>query len=300
MLIRPKVRIKLDWYDGKNILVMGGTNNIGLKLVDRLLERKCNVTIATRGVHADSFGSKVKRKIITRFDKNVMRNAFAGDYYDVVFDNTAYFSDYVKYLLNCIRCDRYIQLSSIRVYTVQSDIYVESSFDPREEEVIWRHNKDLEYSIAKRDAEIAVYRAYPEISAVTIRIPFVMDTERVLYYYKQVYDGTPLNVNRLDRKISFVNPDNVSEFMIWIAENEYRGPINFSSSDYIEISDLINYAEKEFDKKAIFSEKVGPAPFQECEYNLITDKAREIGYKLPLLKDWFWKSTDKYIEACRG
>ena len=45
----------------KKVLVLGGTRFFGKHLVEVLLQAGHDVTIATRGVTEDSFGSAVKR-----------------------------------------------------------------------------------------------------------------------------------------------------------------------------------------------------------------------------------------------
>ena len=51
-----------------NILVIGGTRFFGIPMIEELLKSGHDVTIATRGLSADSFGSRVKRLILDRTD----------------------------------------------------------------------------------------------------------------------------------------------------------------------------------------------------------------------------------------
>lgn len=43
------------------ILVIGGTRFFGIHMVNELLEKGHDVTIATRGISSDEYGDKVKR-----------------------------------------------------------------------------------------------------------------------------------------------------------------------------------------------------------------------------------------------
>ncbi len=45
----------------KKVLVLGGTRFFGKHLVEALLQDGHDVTIATRGITEDSFGSRVKK-----------------------------------------------------------------------------------------------------------------------------------------------------------------------------------------------------------------------------------------------
>ena len=61
-----------------NILVIGGTRFFGIPMIEELLKSGHDVTIATRGLSADSFGSRVKRLILDRADAQSVRNALSG------------------------------------------------------------------------------------------------------------------------------------------------------------------------------------------------------------------------------
>ena len=77
------------------ILVLGGTRFFGVPMVKRLAQ--CHeVTIATRGITADSFGNSVSRIILERSDESSIREALKGAEFDVIIDKTAYSSNDVK------------------------------------------------------------------------------------------------------------------------------------------------------------------------------------------------------------
>lgn len=57
--------------------------------------------------------------------------ALKGKYFDVVFDNLAYCSNYVDNVLNAISCGRYIQLSSVEAYKDKKIDLREEDFDPK-------------------------------------------------------------------------------------------------------------------------------------------------------------------------
>ncbi|MGR4032399.1 NAD-dependent epimerase/dehydratase family protein, partial [Bacillus sp. ZZQ-131] len=61
--------MKMGMMKLKKVLVLGGTRFFGKHLVEYLLQAGHDVTIATRGVTEDSFGSAVKRIIVDREDR---------------------------------------------------------------------------------------------------------------------------------------------------------------------------------------------------------------------------------------
>ena len=69
-----------------DILVIGGTRFFGIPMVEELLNAGHHVTIATRGLSADSFGSSVQRIILDRTDAQSVRDALSGRHFDIIID----------------------------------------------------------------------------------------------------------------------------------------------------------------------------------------------------------------------
>ena len=78
------------------LLVLGGTRFLGIHMVNSLLKKGHNVTIATRGKTKDIFGQKVERVIIERTSPDSLKEVLSKRYFDVVCDNLAYCSNDVK------------------------------------------------------------------------------------------------------------------------------------------------------------------------------------------------------------
>lgn len=88
------------------ILVIGGTRFFGIHMVDALLAENHEVTIATRGRAADTFGDRVKRIIFQRTNAESVKNALSGVHYDAVIDKIAYCSNDIRYVMDIIDCDK--------------------------------------------------------------------------------------------------------------------------------------------------------------------------------------------------
>src|SRR5688572_16899625 len=73
----------------KSALILGGTQFVGKRLVQILLDEGIEVTIATRGITSDSYGERVSRLKIDREDASTYQ-AFKNKNWDVVFDQTCY------------------------------------------------------------------------------------------------------------------------------------------------------------------------------------------------------------------
>ena len=71
------------------ILVIGGTRFFGIHMVNELLAQGHDITIATRGKAADTYGNRVQRIILDRTNETSMKHALSGKRYDVVIDKIA-------------------------------------------------------------------------------------------------------------------------------------------------------------------------------------------------------------------
>lgn len=111
------------------ILVIGGTRFFGIHMVNELLEKGHDVTIATRGISSDEYGDKVKRIILERTNEESVKEALSGVHYDVVIDKIAYCSNDIKYVMEAVDCDKYMYMSSTSVYEPKHMNTMESDFD---------------------------------------------------------------------------------------------------------------------------------------------------------------------------
>ena len=284
---------------GKSVLVIGGTRFMGVQLVRALLENGNDVTIATRGNVKNRFGSRVKHIYIDLDNPDTIKNALNNKYYDVVFDNLAYCSAYVEDILNVVKCGRYIQLSSVEVYSPTKIDLRESDFNPYKYPAK-RCSKSVGYVEGKRQAEAVVYQKFPKVPAVTVRVPYVTDTDRLLYYTDSIVNQIPMNIDDVERGFTFVQDYEVGEYLTWIAaQDKFTGPVNLASVGHVTIAGIINYIERKTGKTAIIDTVEGKeSPFHvynEKSFTMNMDKSVLMGYKATNIDDWFWKLLDKYI-----
>lgn len=282
-----------------SVLIMGGTNNIGLKLIPKLLGHGCDVTMSTRGFRADPFGGRIRRVLVSRDDESSMARAFRGRYYDFIIDNTAYGSGHVKNLLNNIRCSYYLQASSAAVYFPPRVDQPESDFNPSEEKFEWR--SDMPYWISKRDAECALAQAYVDICHSIIRLPLVIDSpvqcdgrnmNRIQYIAFWMRKGRSFLRGSTNLEMSFLNAEQISDLFIWILNHRLQGIYNISSIDSISWADLISMVSRSSGLPALLVDNDGrsggamPSPFNRKPHTLSTEKVRKAGAVLPMLEDW--------------
>ncbi len=284
---------------GMNVLVIGGTRFIGIKLVEELIKRGNNITIATRGTRRDNFGNDVSRIKLDVSDFESCKKALEKRYFDVVFDNLAYCSEYAFNILSNVVCGKYIQLSSVEAYKNLKVEMKETYFDPYKESVEIK-STSVGYVRGKRSAESIAYQKFPEKNIVTVRIPYVAPTDRLYYYCEHIVNNKSMSIENLAKGFTFINDTDVGRFLPWISNQDFQGPINFASSGMITVHMILEYIESKVGMKAIIDTDNGDdAPFnvyKENTYSMNIGLAQSLGYEVPVLNDWIWTLLDKYIE----
>jgi nucleoside-diphosphate-sugar epimerase len=241
------------------ILVLGGTKYFGVHMVEELIRKGHNVTIATRGMAQDSYGNRVRRLIVERTSAKSMAEVFRNKTYDVVCDNIAYCSNDVKNALDSIKCKRYVMTSSMSVY---DDLHVntmESDFNPLEKPIKWCDRADYTYDEVKRLAECALFQAYPSQNSVAVRFPFVIGTDdytkRLYFYIEHVVKGIPMFIDNIDVQMGFVNSNEAGQFLAFLAEQECIGVVNGSSMGTISLREIIIYVEGKTGRQAVYRKR---------------------------------------------
>lgn len=283
-----------------NILILGGTRYIGVHLVKNLIKDGHNVTIATRGIAADDFGKAVNRVIIERTDPDSINKRLSKIHYDVIYDNIAYSSNDVKYLLDYVDTNRYIMTSTLSVYSDFHKGITENEFDPMNHKLVWCSRQDFLYDEIKRQAESALFQIYSHVPSVAVRFPFIIGeddyTKRLFFYVENIIKENPINIDNLDEEIGFISSDEAGKFLAWLIDKDFKGVINAGSVGSISIREMVDYVEKKTDKKAIITLDGLAAPFNSVpDFSINTNKAEEIGYDFTNLKDWIFDLLDKYI-----
>ena len=285
-----------------NILVIGGTRFFGIPMVEELLNAGHHVTIATRGLSADSFGSRVKRLILDRTDAQSVRNALSGRHFDVIIDKLAYCSNDIKSVMDAADFDQYIQMSTTAVYDPKFTNTVESDFDALSKELIWCGRPDFPYAEIKRQAECALWQQYPDRNWIAVRYPFVIGrddyTKRLLFYVEHVMKSIPMFIDNPDCQMGFIRSDEAGKFLAFLAGKDFRGAVNGASEGTISVREILDFVEQKTGKKAIIEASGDPAPYNgEPEYSINTDKAAALGFRFSRLRDWIYDLLDYYI-AC--
>lgn len=284
------------------ILVIGGTRYFGVHMVNELISKGHEVTIATRGKASDTFGDKVNRIFMERTKEDSVREALKETYYDVVIDKIAYCSNDIKYVMDVVNCDKYIYMSSTSVYDPKHINTVEEDFDGIGNELIWCDRKAFPYEQIKRQAEYALWQQYPDKNWIAVRYPFAIGkddyTKRLLFYVEHTMKSIPMNIDNVDYQMSYIRSDEAGKFIAFLVDKDVKRAINGASDGTISLKEIIEYVEKKTGTKSIINSQGEDAPYNgEPEYSICTDKAKSLGYKFSELKEWIYELLDYYIQV---
>jgi len=283
-----------------NILVIGGTRFFGIHMVNELLAKGHEVTIATRGLVADSFGESVKRIVLDHRNPESIRQALAELHFDVVIDKIAYCSNDIKYIMDVVDCDKFIHMSSTAVYQSLHMDTKEEEFNGQEKELIWCDRMDASYDEVKRQAECALCQRYSDKKWIAVRYPYVVGiddyTNRLRFYVEHVVKGIPMYIDNIDSQMGFIRSEEAGKFLAFLVDKEYLGVINGCSHGTISMREVIEYVAKKTGKVAVLSENGESAPYNgQVEYSVNTERAEVLGFAFSNLRDWIYELLDAYI-----
>lgn len=284
------------------ILIIGGTRFFGIHMVNELLAKGHDITIATRGKAVDDYGNKVKRIILDRTNETSMKNALANRHYDVVIDKIAYCSNDIKYVMEAVDCDKYIYMSSTAVYESLHINIMESDFNGISKKLVWCNREAFPYEEIKRQAEYVLWQVYSDKNWIAVRYPFVIGkddyTKRLLFYVEHTMKSIPMNIDNLDYQIGFIRSDEAGKFMAFLVDKDFRGAVNGSARGTISIKEIIEYVENKTRTTAIIDNSGEDAPYNGvAEYSINTDKAEALGFRFSALQDWIYELLDYYIQS---
>ncbi|MEN1938001.1 NAD-dependent epimerase/dehydratase family protein [Paenibacillus sp. 102] len=287
----------------KKVLVLGGTRFFGKRLVESLLEAGNDVTIATRGITKDSFGSAVKRILVDREDEEALQKALVGESYEVVYDNLCYSPNAAKVIGNVLhnKVKKYIVISSMAVYEPALSLK-EEDFNPYQYPIVYGDRKDFSYSEGKRLAEAVLFK-HATFPVIAVRFPVVIGendyTKRLQFYVENIVKEKPFVVEDIEGEMSFIHEKEAGEFLAWLSTIDVSGPINACSNGVISMREVIRFVEGNTGMKACIEAKVeNRAPYNgmtNCTIN--NTRAKELGFQFRELKVDIHNILKNYIKV---
>jgi nucleoside-diphosphate-sugar epimerase len=272
----------------KSALILGGTQFVGKRLVQLLIDEGVEVTVATRGLKADAFGDQVSRLIINREDAESLEKAFKDKTWDVVFDQTCYSSQEALDTLNELKgkVQKYIFTSSQAVYDFGTN-HVEESFNPFVYKPVLKSRRDyigyVGYQEAKRAAEAILFQN-ADFPVVAVRFPIIIGkddyTNRLQFHVENVKEGKPMFIEHPDFRYSFIDSGEAASFLLSMTKSDYQGPVNPGSAEDISLIELVELIENLIGTEAILSDDGDPSPYNlPGAWSVNTSLVKSMGYR---------------------
>jgi nucleoside-diphosphate-sugar epimerase len=191
-----------------NILIIGGTRNLGHRLVNTLLPAGHRVAVLNRGLTRDELPAEVERLRADRTDAQQLERVLHGRSFDVVIDNALYNGREAEAIIGLLNghVGHYIFVSSGQVYLVREgaerpfneDDY-EGRIMPAPKPTTYAY-EEWTYGVEKRHAEDTLAAAWAdrEFPYTSLRLPMVNSERdhfnRVYNYILRLKDGGPILV----------------------------------------------------------------------------------------------------------
>lgn len=191
-----------------NILIIGGTRQIGHFLTETLLQAGHRVTLLNRGITRDDLPESLPRLRVDRTDPVQLRRALAGRSFDAVIDNVLYKRGEAEMIAQLLdgTVGHYISLSTGQTYLVRQGLqrpFKETDFDgptiPAPPIGTYDYEEWL-YGMDKRECENALMEAHARkgFPATVLRLPMVISPRdqylRLYSYVLRLKDGGPILV----------------------------------------------------------------------------------------------------------
>jgi len=189
-----------------DILIIGGTRNVGHFLTLELLGNGHRVTVFNRGKTRDELPSHVQRLRGDRSDPESLAGALAGTSFDVVVDMALYNATDAKVIAELMdgRTGQYLFLSTGQVYLVREESPRPFTETASEKPLLpaplpgTRDHEEWSYGVNKAEAEDILMRAWQThgFPVTTLRLPMVNSERdhfhRIHNYLLRMADGGPI------------------------------------------------------------------------------------------------------------
>jgi nucleoside-diphosphate-sugar epimerase len=241
----------------KNILIIGGTRNIGYGLANRLLAPPHHLTLLNRGITPDDLPDHIHRLRCDRTDPQQIKRALAGREFDVVVDMTLYKEPEAETIINQLdgRVGHYIFIGTGQVYLLRKDIqrpFKEEDYHGELIDAPKVNTYDYEewlYGMEKRQVEDMMQNAHAErqFPMTALRLPMVNSErdgfKRLLNYILRIRDGGAILVpDKPDLLLRHVYSGDVVTAIMHLIEGEQgQGrAYNISQDETVSLYDFLH------------------------------------------------------------
>lgn len=239
------------------VLVLGGTQFFGKRLVQNLINDGHEVTVLSRGNWELNFKGKFQHLKGDRNDPIQLRALVDGRFFDVIFDQICFDFTTAKEACEVFegKTNHYVFTSSQSVYEPGENIS-ESYFDPSNHQIIEEVTASENYAEAKRQAEVG-FLQNASFKTTFVRFPIVVGeddvSKRFLFHTNKIHKNEDIFFPNLEAKMSFIYSGDAANALKVIAEKTITGPINCCSDEPLKLSEFVSELENLTHNKAILA-----------------------------------------------
>ncbi len=214
-------------------LVLGGTEFLGIHLVEGLVAGDCDVTLFNRGVTQPDLFASLPR---LRGDRDADVSALAGQQWDVVYDLSAFHPDQItrtaEHLVD--RCSHYVFISTISAYAdlrepgTTEDAPLATLDGPVPDEV-----DAQSYGPLKALCEQRVTDLFPSRTIVrpTIVVGPHDPSDRFTYWVLRLSDARPHVVPPvLDSPVQYIDARDLADWLVLLGTTRRQGTFNAAAA----------------------------------------------------------------------
>ena len=156
-------------------------------------------------------------------------------------------------------------------------------------------NRNDDYAEGKRQAERATLEFLDSSQCVFVRFPIVMGkndyTGRLKFYINHIINSEAMFIDDLDCGMEFIHEKEAGYFIAHLVNTTVTGAINGSSKGMISTKNLVEFIEKQTNRKAILDDFGDAAPYNGALANTSYDttKARDTGFAFSSIDDWIYE-----------
>ncbi|GAA0581176.1 SDR family oxidoreductase [Streptomyces crystallinus] len=291
------------------MLVIGGNRYFGKRLISRLVTAGDHVTVLNRGSAPPPPG--VEHLVADRDDEAALEAALGERTFDVVFDQVCYTPRQAATARRVFahRTRRYVMTSTVEVYEYEDSAAPvgESAVEPStvavDEEIPWHEPEflDAHYGDGKRQAE-AVFAAAPAFPYVSVRVAHVLGgaddfTGRIAHYADRLRAGEPIAVPAPNHPATYINVDEIADFLFWAGGQDFTGPVNAASHGPLTTEDIVAaIGGGPARYRTVEVGEVSPFSFRRS-YGMDNTRAERLGFTFSHTKDWLTDAVAQTLSA---
>ncbi len=235
-----------------NVLILGGTRYVGLRVIERLIKKKLNLWVASRKKIEYSNFVFVDRKSSESLNQVLTKNKF-----DIIIDFICFSSFDAKILCELLSKLNYVPpnllvISTTYVYSLPYElsndmIFRESSFDPKKAIYSLKDRPEVDYAQGKREMESYLYNNYNNEKLTILRFPVVLGSDdytgRTNYYFELIKENNKKNISNINNKTNYILSDSAAQSIVEFSLNQITGIYNIAYPEISELNIIRLYAE---------------------------------------------------------